>query len=118
MQVGSRCAVNTDGVAAGSCCRSQPGGTEVAAFCAGRTWHLCDMRTGDCTVQRDESHRLRIHAVDFAPSAPHMLATASQDSTVKVWDCRCGLGLAHRRAVSNRVADARLPARSCSACAS
>ena len=101
MQVERRCAVNAGDQAASSCCCAQPGG-DVAAFCAGSAWHLCDWRTGNVTTQRQKAHSLSIQAVDIAPSAPHMLATASQDSTVKVWDCRCGLRLADTEQCSRR----------------
>ena len=88
VQADTRCSVAcaTDG--SRSVCCGHPGSPDTGVFCSHGAWHLCDLRTGAVQATRSRAHELPVLAADMACSAPHMLATASQDCTVKVWDCR------------------------------
>ncbi|KAJ1665719.1 ribosome biogenesis protein ytm1 [Coemansia sp. RSA 1813] len=62
----------------------------VATGHADRALRLWDPRSQDSTVVklRLSSHRGFVTGVAWAPSSAYMLASASHDSTVKVWDIR------------------------------
>ncbi|KAM8887310.1 DNA excision repair protein ERCC-8 isoform 1-T1 [Spinachia spinachia] len=53
--------------------------------------HLCDLKSGS-RIQVLQGHRAEILSVRWSPRYEHILATASADSKVKVWDVRRASG--------------------------
>ena len=48
---------------------------------------LCDPRSGDC-CQSLTGHRKAVMSVEFSPLHSHLIASASLDGTLKLWDIR------------------------------
>ncbi|KAM7286601.1 DNA excision repair protein ERCC-8-like [Ixodes scapularis] len=64
----------------------------IVALGTGRPWvTLADLRTG-IACQELRGHSGKVLAVRWSPSAAGLLATASQDNKVMLWDIRCARG--------------------------
>lgn len=64
----------------------------VVALGTGRPWvTLADLRTG-IACQELRGHSSKVLAVRWSPSVAGLLASASQDSKVMIWDIRCARG--------------------------
>ncbi|KAJ2161310.1 ribosome biogenesis protein ytm1 [Coemansia sp. RSA 552] len=76
----------------------------VATGHADRSVRLWDPRAADSTVVKLKltSHRGFVTSVGWAPSSAYMLASASHDSTIKVWDIRSRTPLYTVHAASNK----------------
>ncbi|XP_074185013.1 DNA excision repair protein ERCC-8 isoform X3 [Rhinolophus sinicus] len=63
----------------------------VAVGTRGPKVQLCDLKSGSCTHIL-QGHRQEILAVSWSPRSEYVLATASADSRVKLWDVRRASG--------------------------
>lgn len=71
-----------------SCCAAVAGRPDIAACSSGTSWHICDLRSADAAQTCSAAHPDPILSIDVAASAPHLLVTAGQDCTSRVWDTR------------------------------
>ncbi|CAM9226224.1 unnamed protein product, partial [Ectocarpus fasciculatus] len=72
-----------------SCSRIHGAGRLIACGVDGNESRLCDLRTGGST-HVFTAHRRNVTSIDFCPSHPHIMATASLDKSIKIFDIRKG----------------------------
>ncbi|GBG25623.1 Ribosome biosis protein WDR12-like [Hondaea fermentalgiana] len=99
------CTIKLNGNKVVTAIAHNPTTATIATGHADEQVRLWDSRvTGEAIVKLSlKSHEAWITSVQWSPSRPHLLASASQDQTIKLWDVRSSVPLHTLKSHTNKV---------------